>query len=218
MHPKKPTTRIGITMRVVSAKAYSESRDALSQDWSNFMAFALPEIIWLPIPNLGIGSTSFAQEWALDGLILSGGDDLGKTPKRDLTEKNLLEYFMNQELPVFGVCRGLQYMQSYFKGRIRADESNNHVRLRHPVKIICNIDNIRSAGTEHLTNSFHDNIINVKDVPDPLVPFAISADGTVEGIICRDFSLLAIMWHPERESPFQIFDRKLMRWCFGLDC
>ena len=72
--------RLGITMRIVHAENYREPRDALAQDWHRFMAVAL-RLVWLPVPNLGPeDSRRFCERWRLDGLILSGGEDIGAAP------------------------------------------------------------------------------------------------------------------------------------------
>lgn len=80
--------KIGVSTRIVAAQGYSEDRDALAQVWGSFLATALPDALWLPIPNLGADRTvQYCADWGLDRLILSGGDDIGITPLRDVTEK-----------------------------------------------------------------------------------------------------------------------------------
>ena len=81
--------RIGITMRSSAATHYPEARDALARDWHHFMAQALPEVAWLPVPNLGRAVAGWTANWALDGVILSGGEDRGEDPQRDDTEDAL---------------------------------------------------------------------------------------------------------------------------------
>ena len=82
--------KIGITFRIVKAINYDESRDALSHDWPKF----LEKISALPIyiPNSLSNLESFLKELEFDGIILSGGDSIGKTPERDKTEKSLIDF------------------------------------------------------------------------------------------------------------------------------
>ena len=86
--------RIGLTMRVVAAQGYAEERDALAWDWHRFLATVFPDACWLSIPNLGNRVDDYVREWRIDGLILTGGNDLGSAPLRDMTEKALLGYAM----------------------------------------------------------------------------------------------------------------------------
>ncbi len=94
--------RIGITMRVVEAEMHPELRDALAHDWTSYMDFALPGMNWMPVPNLGGDVVKFIDAWQLDGLILSGGNDIGENSLRDTTERLLLEYFIENGKPVLG--------------------------------------------------------------------------------------------------------------------
>ena len=209
--------RIGLSMRVVSEPTYPEARDALSQEWGSFLTYAMPEISWIPVPNLGADVVGFVKRWELDGLILTGGDDIGATPVRDETETVLLNRFLEKGLPVFGVCRGLQFIVNHFKGTMAAHTLKNHVDRRHAVRFSLDAGPAIKSGAEFVTNSFHENIVHPSDLPDPLVPFALAMDQTVEGILCKACPLMAIMWHPERERPFQTVDRELIRWSFGVD-
>ena len=95
--------RIGITMRMVDAEGYNEPRDALAQDWGAFMGQVLPEALWMPVPNMGKDIIRYFSDWNLDGLILSGGNDLGSEVLRDLTEEALLQHALSRSLPVLGV-------------------------------------------------------------------------------------------------------------------
>jgi putative glutamine amidotransferase len=181
------------------------------------LAYAIPEINWTPVPNLGADVLEFAKRWKLDGLILTGGDNVGATPVRDETETLLLNQFIEQRLPVYGICRGLQFMVDHFNGKIVADKLKSHVSQRHAVRFSLDVGSAIKSGTEFVINSFHENIIRQADVRHPLAHFALAMDQTVEGILCKTYPLMAVMWHPEREWPFRSVDRKLIRWFFGLD-
>lgn len=212
-----PSHRIGLSMRVVSEPTVLETRDALSQEWGPFLTYAMPEISWIPIPNLGANVVGFVKRWELNGLILTGGDDIGATPVRDETEAILLNRFLEKGYPVFGVCRGLQFIVNHFKGTIAADPLKNHVNRRHAVRFSFDAGPATKSGDEFVTNSFHENIVRPSNVADPLVSFALAMDRTVEGILCKNHPLMAIMWHPERERPFKTVDRELVRWFFGIE-
>ena len=64
--------------------------------------------------------------------LLTGGEDPGTSPPRDDTERALLDWAIGDRLPVFGVCRGLQFVQRYFGGELVACDRERHVARRHP--------------------------------------------------------------------------------------
>ena len=108
--------RIGISLRVQKIEKINEKRDAISHDWINFLQALdyLPILIPNNLKNVG----DFILELKLDGVILSGGDNIGEFPERDMTETKVLEYAIKNSIPVLGVCRGLQLINTYFDGAI----------------------------------------------------------------------------------------------------
>ena len=88
MKNKKLT--IGISLRVVESTDYNEKRDALSQDWSQF--FERLGINPLLIPNTIKDISSFLEDMQVEGLFLSGGDNIGDNQDRDETEQKIINY------------------------------------------------------------------------------------------------------------------------------
>ena len=82
--------KIGISLRVMNAENYSEKRDGLSQDWSKF--FEKFDSIPIFIPNNMENVKSYLENIGINGIILSGGDNIGDTPKRDKTELEIINY------------------------------------------------------------------------------------------------------------------------------
>ena len=82
---------IGISLRVVSVKKYNEKRDALSHDWTRFLEQTNSFPIF--IPNTLENIEEFLTEMKINGIILSGGDNIGDFPERDKTEKNIINLF-----------------------------------------------------------------------------------------------------------------------------
>ena len=214
MANRVPCRRIGITMRVVDADGYQEPRDALALHWASYMEFALPGVHWMPVPNLGKRVVGFANAWQLDGLILSGGNDIGENCLRDTTERMLLENFIEDGKPVLGICRGLQLLQTDLGGKLEKCDELTHVAAQHEVNISEDPSGTHWAG-KRLVNSFHQYGIRLEDLKPPLQALATAHDDWVEAAWLENSTVLGLMWHPERDAPYSLEDRGMIQWLFG---
>ena len=188
--------KIAISLRVIEEKNYHEKRDGISQDWIIFTNKI--GIIPILIPNQIENLENFLKELQINGIILSGGDNIGDNTERDDTEEKLINFGIENKIPIIGICRGMQVLNYFFKGKIEKNDSSNHVSTRHIVEIIQ--ENFQKIlGNEVQVNSYHNNIITKTGLALDLKPFAISSDGTVEGFFHKKLPILGVMWHPERE-------------------
>ena len=190
--------RVGISLRITEAQNYQETRDSLSQEWVPL----LEKLSFQPVllPNNLSNIPDFITEMDIDSIILSGGDDMGKHPLRDKTEKQIIEFAIKSRIPIFGVCRGMQILNNYFNGSLNHN-SRNHVGTRHLLNLM-NKKFVENLGMDSIdVNSFHNNIINEKDLGNNLNAFAIfEEDKTIEGFFHNDLPIVGVMWHPERDS------------------
>jgi len=207
----KNMLKIGITFRITNAETYEEKRDSLSHDWPIFLEKIQAIPIW--IPNSISDLTQFLQELDLDGIILSGGDNIGETSKRDKTEKLLIDFAIEKNIPIFGVCRGMQVLNKFFGGTQEILNNNNHIGNNHSVKINNESFSKLINSTNILVNSYHKNIITINSLAEILIPFAFSdIDDTVEAFVHPELPIIGVMWHPEREQ--KLFDEKIVESIF----
>ncbi len=203
--------RIGITQRVERVQSYSERRDSLDQRWPMFVEKLgfLP----CPLPNfLPDKAPQVVAALKLDAILLSGGNSIASfdpsafdaAHERDAFENALLDEALNQGIPVIGVCRGMQMINVYMGGGLA--HVAGHVAVRHP---ILSIDSNYTLPTD--INSYHDWCIPLKRLADNLDPIAVDVDGHIEAFTHVEKNLLGIMWHPEREQPFNRLDIKLIK-------
>jgi len=218
------TCKIAISCRVIDASSYVERRDAIAKDWCDLFN----EMAWLPVivPNHLTDATQLLEVIGVDGLILSGGNTLGSIAEprapgtvleREKTEKQLLTYAVDKNLPVLGVCRGLQVINQFFGGdhTLRICSDAGHVGCTHTVKLKREVWTGLDEDGAIEVNSFHDDGVLPEQVAPDLEIFATSSDGVfVEGLIHKDKPIIAVQWHPERSNPSSTVDRKLLRSLF----
>jgi len=215
-------TRLALTMRVVEEAAYAETRDALSHDWQRWLSeheygFAL-------VPNCVDEPGAFLGSLSVDGLILTGGNDLvassagsgSISAQRTLTENALLRAAIDWSLPVFATCRGLHLVNAFFGGSLSADlgrtsnGSHPHVNCTHPIEISPAFQPW-ARGPALDVNSFHKQGFSEAQRGAGLTVIATSpADGVVEGVVHDSYPIVAVQWHPERPNPAAAFDNTLI--------
>ncbi|MGN6727345.1 MAG: gamma-glutamyl-gamma-aminobutyrate hydrolase family protein [Tepidisphaeraceae bacterium] len=173
----------------------------------------------------------------LDGLLLSGGDDLDPQafgeerhlmaeaidPDRQRFEMALLREAERRGLPVLGICLGLQVMNVYRGGSLHQflpdltrGEPLEHRKLddwtrRHDVTVEPGTQLAELTGKQRLAcNTSHKQAI--KSLGSGLRITAYAPDGIIEGIEdpSRPF-FMAVQWHPERQNDetdhLKIFER-----------
>lgn len=184
-----------VTQRVVEDANHKERRDALDQRWAQFLVEA--GLLAIPAPNHLRSIQELVSEIRFGGILLTGGGDLvnygGDTPERDAVETFLLEYAIRNNVPVMGVCRGMQSIQSYFQ--IRLEKVEGHVTPTQSIQV---------HGRRRNVNSYHQ--WGSRDLHSSFDVWASAEDGVVEGIRHLQHPIKGIMWHPERLTPFHSED------------
>lgn len=194
---------IALTQRVEIIESVGERRDALSQEWT-ILAQACG-FLPLFLPNHLPAVQKLLEEFLADGFLLTGGNDLvsygGNAPERDELERYLIEISIEKQLPLLGICRGMQMLLDYFGTPLQ--KVDGHIRQEH------------SLDNGDTVNSFH--AWGAVECRAPLTARAHSDDGVVEKLGHERYSWIhGIMWHPERHHPFRKRDVNFIREVFAL--
>ena len=206
--------RLGLSMRVVKAQGYNEQRDAISHDWFDLLQSW--ECTPILIPNKVINLESYLSNLSLDGIILTGGNNLSPQyaghPEwsmsdtallRDGVEYQLLDYAAEGNIPVFGVCRGLQVINTYFGGALTLANPEIHVAKTHSVQFQGTLWE-KVLGKKATVNSYHNYGISRESLAKKIYSFAFDKNGLIEAAVHRSLPIMGVMWHPEREQPGQL--------------
>lgn len=197
---------VAVSQRVDYHTERNETRDALDQRLITFLAVA--GFIPVPVPN-GLYE-AFSEDEALgswltavkpQAFVISGGNDVGQCRERDLTEGWLLEYASQYQMPLLGICRGMQ-MMAHWAG-VGLCSVQGHVKTRHRL----------TGEIAGEVNSYH--AFSLAKCPVSFDVIARSEDGEIEAIRHQSLPWEGWMWHPEREENFAVIDVQRIKALFG---
>ncbi len=157
------------------------------------------------------------------GFLFTGGHDvcpelyhqlplpglIASCKARDDMELQLLHLALQQDKPVLGICRGIQFINAALGGTLYQDLPSQHPsttehhmtppydRAAHAVTILPQTPLYHLLCTDRLNvNSYHHQAI--KELSPKLAAMAISEDGLIESIYMPGEKFLwATQWHPE---------------------
>ena len=173
----------------------------------------------------------------VSGLLLSGGVDVdprfyGETPagaertwpERDEMEFALLRHAIAADMPVLGICRGMQLINVAMGGKLIQDleghkADDEGVAGRHPVYVSpgSKLGAIIGAGAVYKTNSLHhQGLKEAQRAPRLMASAYHPEDGIVEALESPEHPwLIGVQCHPERESEVPKSFLKLFEWLTG---
>lgn len=215
---------IGITtnlMRIDTGSFFGRERAFVGRDYVNGVSAAGGVPILLPVI---FDRPSMREQIDLvDGLILSGGQDVVPSlygeepshllestyPERDAYEIEMARLAYERQIPIFGICRGLQLLNVAFGGTLYQDlsqhskpqlqhsqKSQPHVGT-HTVEVNAKTKLFKMVKQKTIqANSFHHQA--VKGLAPGFIVNAKTKDDLIEGIEKEGSSfVLGVQWHPE---------------------
>ena len=162
------------------------------------------------------------------GLVLTGGPDVapelyGDWPdetvhidsERDGVEYRLIDIALKKEMPILGICRGLQILNVYFGGTLIMDLEKFYKRNHRPISDDeDSYHKVKLVGGSELKNFIkqEDGTVNSSHhqaadrIGSGLKVTGRAEDGTVEALENNEsHGIVAVQWHPERidfDDPF----------------
>ena len=156
---------------------------------------------------------------AIDGLLIPGSRDMdpkfyGESPhpaikpmnsERTETEFSVLRLALKRDMPVLGICGGMQFINVFYGGSIHQDikallpdalcHEGGEV---HGIAVLSDtVFGGLAEEKEFEIKSYHHQAIN--RLGESLRVNASAPDGIVEGFESADGRLMAFQWHPELE-------------------
>ena len=213
---------VGITVQNINHPNYSEKGHYLNVRWQDFAdatGFTL-----IPLTSISLVDQMIREKY-IKAIILSGGGNLSKDFSnqnllkentnnidlhREMIERTLIKFSLEINIPLIGICRGMQALAMYFGSQLSRVEK--HVKTRHVLDYHCPV---LEKNISREVNSYHDYGLITDDIPKS---FKINVKylNTVEQMLHDNQRMLGIMWHPEREDKFSNLDIELFRKFLGI--
>ncbi len=215
---KKPI--IAITTNFTSSELLNKPASAYADAVTG--AGGTPHLLPRDIPLSQIGS----RRNGFSGLILSGGGDVDirhfngepnpaigdPSPQRDALELALVKLALETDLPVFGICRGIQLLNVALGGTLYTDIPSQFKTtilhstpatlgrqfLAHEIEIDKDSRMANLLGLTRIeVNSFHHQAI--KELAKDLKVTARATDGLIEAVefTATRKPFFGVQWHPE---------------------
>jgi putative glutamine amidotransferase len=149
----------------------------------------------------------------LDGIVFSGGEDIGENDARDRGELALLQAALARDVPVLAVCRGFEVLNVARGGDLiqHLPDVVGHEEHRavvgafseHPVRVD---PSSRIGEVSGVVKSHHHQ--GVRRIGDGLREVAWAEDGTVEALEDpgKRF-VVGVLWHPEAGEDQTLFEQ-----------
>lgn len=181
---------------------YGGLSDSLEKEYVDY--FSGLGIEAFPVSNFINVDEMLSLDWDL--IILTGGGILpqryynyeragARQEHRDAVEEKLIKAGIEKNIPLLGICRGMQMINAFLGGKTSSFENcavERKVKESHPVVI---------DGQEHLVNNYHNDGLFVDDLAAGLEVIAIDPHNkTVEAYSDSKRKILGIQWHPERDG------------------
>jgi putative glutamine amidotransferase len=225
-----PRPRIGLTMYREDARwgVWHEAADLLPASYSRSVEDAGAVAILLPSPTRDVDERAGDVLDAVDGLLVAGGADVDPDrygserlpatgparPERDAWEISLVKQALSRNLPVLGVCRGMQVLNTALGGSLIQHlpdvvGHDGHCPVmgehgRHDVRLGSGSRLESLLGDRTQVATYHHQAVD--RLGSGLHASAWADDGTVEGVEAADSDwVLGVQWHPEVHDGAKLF-------------
>ena len=192
--------KIGITQRIEFIPKLNEVRSSLDLNWGSF--FSAAGLNFAPLPFTDEADSNLECFHNFDGFVFSGGGDIASLCEfnkdkeiqglRDTLEKQILTHCIKNNVPLIGICRGMQQLAYQFGCEFveaKDPPNSSHSLLMQNECELCLPDEV---------NSYHSWAVCSDNFPSELTILAFDKHRYVEAFKHKVLPIFGFMWHPER--------------------
>ncbi|QKV20463.1 anthranilate synthase [Oricola thermophila] len=181
---KRETAQVGLGVRILLV----DHEDSFVHTLANYFRQTGAEVrtVRSPVPE------QVLDDYRPDLVVLSPGPG---TPA-DFDCKATIRKARDRDMPIFGVCLGLQALTEAYGGNLRQLSLPMHgkpsrIRINHPGRVFSGLPKTVTVGR------YHSIFADPSRLPDDFTVTAETEDGVVMGIEHRHEPVAAVQFHPE---------------------
>lgn len=190
-----------LTQREITDK-YGEKTDVMESSYIRY--FTELGYVPLAVSNFIKNTDIFFEKSDISAVVLTGGGSLPTKyydkdygydiqKNRDLKETELIKLCLKNNVPLLGICRGMQFINGYFGGKVLQLSGLKEERPTGKDHIVC------FKEQTLIVNNYHNDGIYKHDLSPKLISvYEDTVNGTVESFISQKYRILGVQWHPER--------------------
>lgn len=202
--------KIALTQRLILNEECNETREALDIRYCKL----LKDCGYLPIVlPYEVNYTDYFENFEIEGLLLTGGNDLSTynfnnlSKIRDDYETKILEYCIKKNIPILGICRGMQLIADYFGSNFIKCEGE--IEKKQKLISMSNSKYHKYISKIESVNSYHNFAID--NLSNNLIISAVNENGIIKAIEHKKYNIFGQMWHSEREEEFSNKELELIK-------
>jgi anthranilate synthase len=181
---ERETAKVGLGVKILLV----DHEDSFVHTLANYFRQTGAEVrtVRTPVPE------AVFDAYKPDLVVLSPGPGM----PADFDCKATIRKARDRDLPIFGVCLGLQALTEAYGGNLRQLNLPMHgkpsrIRINHPGKVFSGLPKNITVGR------YHSIFADPSRLPDDFVVTAETEDGVVMGIEHRSEPVAAVQFHPE---------------------
>jgi gamma-glutamyl-gamma-aminobutyrate hydrolase PuuD len=155
-------------------------------------------------------------------LILTGGPDIGLNQKRDSQELNWIQQALEKNLPILGICRGMQLLNVFFKGEVTSlsdilaeehrmneafKDDEDHLLYESQFHLVEDITNLKQFVVNSRHHQYCSKVAeNFKVTHYNFSKLPLDVSIIPEAFVDYKRNILGVQWHPERQDYTEALD------------
>jgi len=192
-------------------KKFEQTYYSIDSNWFDYFN----EFKVVPLPNDITRLKDFLDPAKASAIVLSGGGDIlnnnlakdGFDKNREKVEEFLIDFSIKNNIPVIGVCRGMQKIMTYLEKDVNFVNNKIAIKKEYQIK---NLATVNDSSKSNRTCFNNYSIPSNKQIEKSWDILETDENSNLLCVKHHRYKILCFMWHPERDmTDFEIISTLL---------